>query len=141
MERVVKSGEIYRHFKNKMYIILDVVEHTETGEKMVAYKALYGDYKSYVRPYNMFVSEVDREKYPDVEQKYRFEKIGDEDIPYPESDICYLSMKLVTDKGFYNTLKRVEHHAEELLDLDSYPEIKSVYDVRLTKKEIEYGIL
>lgn len=73
--RTLKVHGVYRHFKNKYCVVEDVAEHTETGEKLVIYRALYGENKLWARPYDMFLSEVDHEKYPDVKQKWRFEEV------------------------------------------------------------------
>ena len=81
-------GDVVQHFKRELlppeklgspdylYVIQAIAYHTETGEQMVVYKALYGDRQIYVRPLEMFVSKVDTEKYPTVQQEYRFERVS-----------------------------------------------------------------
>ena len=82
MERTIEIGKKYRHFKGKLYKVLDIVYDSESNndeeyKKVVVYQALYGDNLKWARPYDMFNSLVDREKYPDVEQEYRFEEVDE----------------------------------------------------------------
>jgi len=74
-QRKPMIGDKYCHFKNKMYQLLTVATHSENKEKYIVYQALYDDFRVYIRPYDMFLSEVDHVKYPEVVQKYRFELI------------------------------------------------------------------
>ena len=69
----LKINGVYRHFKGDYYLVCDVAIHSEDRNEYVIYRALYGDNSLYIRPKDMFLSEVDHGKYPNVKQKYRFE--------------------------------------------------------------------
>lgn len=82
--RDIRVGDIVQHFKREwvskdtseyLYKVLAFAQHTETEENLVIYQGLYSPFKICARPYGMFMSEVDREKYPDIKQQYRFEKV------------------------------------------------------------------
>lgn len=118
MERSVpKPQELYRHFKGKMYQIVTVATHSETREKMVVYQALYGDYSVYCRPLSMFMSEVDRNKYPDVKQKYRFEEVTNA-VNEEETQGEVVQEKKVT----------LEKEAQNVIRPEKTPDIKKAED-------------
>lgn len=78
--RDIKIGQVYKHFKNKYYVVLDIVNDCEPRDdanldKIVIYQALYGERLKWARKLEDFASEVDHKKYPNVKQKYRFEEV------------------------------------------------------------------
>lgn len=72
----VKVGKKYRHFKGYIMEVLALAKHSETKEDIVVYKHIDDD-QVWVRPYDMFTSKVDKEKYPDATQEYRFEEVDE----------------------------------------------------------------
>ncbi len=80
MIMIPEVNEVYRHFKGNRYRVVAVAEHTESGEMLVVYQALYGDGKVYARPVAMFMEKIDRAKYPEANQTYRFELCEDEPV-------------------------------------------------------------
>ena len=125
-ERIPVSGEIYRHFKNKLYQIVTIATHSETGEKLVIYQALYGDFGVYARPLSMFTSEVDREKYPEVTQKYRFELVERE----KKEDVTGTQQNKSVPS---DTEEQVEPKLMDFLDADSFEE---KYDILTSMRDI-----
>ena len=103
-----KIGSVYRHFKGNLYEVKAIAIHSEMEEKMVVYQALYGDNMTYVRPYDSFVSLVDKVKYPDATQEYRFE----EQKPESEIDIDPFVLQFLETDNFddkFNILSGLHH--------------------------------
>ena len=102
-----QQGQIYRHFKGNMYEVLAIAMHTETMEEMVVYKEVDGE-KTYARPLDMFISKVDKEKYTDVSQTFRFEL---QDEKEKLSIMDFLDLSTATEK-----IKYLESVKEEITE-------------------------
>lgn len=137
MERTPKMGEIYRHFKNKLYQIVAVAIHSETREQLVIYQALYGDYQVYARPLAMFISEVDHVKYPDVQQKYRFERVEREKLTSMQENVQQEKEMQREDESQQEEVLQQEEvmHQEEAVN----PKLMAFFDA--DELEEKYNIL
>lgn len=139
-----RPQEIYRHFKGNLYQIRCLARHSETGEMMVVYQAMYGSFEIYVRPLSMFMEEVDTVKYPDAEQKFRFALLEEGQNSVKERESIEPEKAEPTDRA-QNPQKQIEvktdvrsvDESEELnidplvlafLDADSYEQRLLILD-------------
>ena len=112
--REIRQGQFYRHFKGGLYQVMAIATHSETKEKMVVYQALYGDYGIYVRPYDMFASEVDHEKYPKVKQVSRFTQVHPEEIEEESDKVEVPDLTLELDESMEPEQSAVEEEPKKM---------------------------
>lgn len=141
---IPRPQEIYRHFKDKgmLYQIITIARHTETDEDMVVYQALYGDYKVYTRPLGMFMSMVDKKKYPDAEAVYRFEKIEkaeDNAMLDSEGDMSNVSSDLLAflDAETYEQQRNLLIHMQPRMTHRLIDDIAASMDVTVEEGDLD----
>lgn len=114
-----RTGEIYRHFKGNLYQIVGIANHSETGEELVIYQALYGDFRMYARPLEMFMSPVDEKKYPEAAQKSRFQRIDRGTLAEETKGAAMTSGPAVRENGDTENLTKAQQLVMSFLDLSS----------------------
>ena len=130
-------GEIYRHFKNKLYQVIAVAHHTETGEELVVYQALYGTYGVYARPLAMFMEKVDTDKYPDAKQVYRFEQVERQALRKGSEGVNGQEKESPDNAGKNQALNSLVLSFVETVDLDVKLEILSAMEEPGTQKDLD----
>ncbi len=130
MITVPKKGEIYKHFKGNLYEIVTIAEHSETGEELVIYQALYGEGKIYARPVSDFVVKLPKEKYPEASQEYRFVL---QDVK--EESVDPLVMEFL-DAGTYEERLELLDKMKETITDDMINTMAVVCDVEVPEGEI-----
>lgn len=116
---IPKALEKYKHFKGNCYQIICVAENSEDGQKEVVYQALYAPFKIYTRPLEMFISKVDKEKYPDASQEYRFELLDEEGFIVNREDVCCDNTKECCNENISGGAETVENEAKEISQEES----------------------
>ena len=135
MQRVPRPYEIYRHFKGMQYQILSIATHSETSEQMVVYQQLYAPFGVYVRPLAMFMSKVDKEKYPQIQQEYRFERVQ---VPACEMNAVQSSQQAVEQE---NTLQQSDVYAETVTKVASESKTFEVFVSEGDEPALDPGLL
>lgn len=140
-QRKPVAGDLYCHFKGNLYEVITLAVHSETEEEMVVYRQRYGEFKAYVRPLSMFLSEVDHEKYPEVKQKYRFELISpgapaEEPVEEPEN-LLYAFLDAPTLKEKLVVLESRKEDPDNLAITNMAISIDTVIEDGPVEKRIE----
>lgn len=135
----LKVGQIYKHFKGNLYKVICMAEDSEDGRQLVIYQALYGENKIYARPYEMFTSLVDRDKYPDVTQKYRFELWNAQNVASVDIESINVTENKQTDDEFEGGEQNIDPMVLQFLDTDSFSEKLSI--LQNMKDRVDEGML